>query len=76
MSFNKLKVTLNPLQGLLYWEKMVLSKLSEEGLRKWFQSKSKDGKRGWVDVVDGDACAREKVKLLLPSVYRHQNVLV
>ena len=42
-------------------------KLSEEGLRKWFQSRSKDGKRGWVDVVDGDACAREKGETATPK---------
>jgi len=42
-------------------------KLDEEGLRKWFQSKSKDGKPGWVDVVDGDACAREKGETATPK---------
>ena len=42
-------------------------KLDEEGLRKWFQSKSKDGKPGWVDVVDGDACAREEGETATPK---------
>ena len=42
-------------------------KLDEEGLRKWFQSKSKTGKPGWVDVVDGDACAREKGETATPK---------
>ena len=41
--------------------------VSEEGLRKWFQSKSKDGKKGWVDVVDGDACAREEGETATPK---------
>jgi hypothetical protein len=30
-------------------------------LRKWFKgSKSKDGKPGWVEVISGEPCAREK----------------
>ena len=45
-----------------------MSVVNEEGLRKWFgQSKSKDGKSGWVDVVDGDACAREKGETATPK---------
>ena len=33
--------------------------INEEGLRDWFgKSKSKDGKKGWVNVVTGDSCAR------------------
>ena len=36
-------------------------KLTEEGLRDWFgKSKSKDGKKGWVNVVTGDSCASDK----------------
>ena len=36
-------------------------KLAEEGLRDWFgKSKSKDGKKGWVNVVTGDSCASDK----------------
>ena len=36
-------------------------KLDEEGLRDWFgKSKSKDGKKGWVNVVTGDSCASDK----------------
>ena len=42
--------------------------VNEEGLRDWFgKSKSKDGKSGWVDVVDGDACAREKGETATPK---------
>ena len=38
-----------------------LDKLDEEGLRDWFgKSKSKDGKKGWVNVVTGDSCASDK----------------
>ena len=34
---------------------------SEEGLRDWFgKSSSKDGKKGWVNVVTGDSCASDK----------------
>ena len=33
----------------------------EEGLRDWFgKSRSKDGKKGWVNVVTGDSCASDK----------------
>ena len=35
--------------------------IHEEGLRDWFgKSKSKDGKKGWVNVVTGDSCASDK----------------
>ena len=35
--------------------------VSEEGLRDWFgKSKSKDGKRGWVNVVTGGTCASDE----------------
>ncbi len=35
--------------------------IDEEGLRDWFgKSKSKDGKKGWVNVVTGDSCASDK----------------
>ena len=35
--------------------------ITEEGLRDWFgKSKSKDGKKGWVNVVTGDSCASDK----------------
>ena len=35
--------------------------ISEEGLREWFgKSKSKDGKKGGVNVVTGDSCASDK----------------
>ncbi|MEK9699767.1 MAG: DUF192 domain-containing protein, partial [Candidatus Poseidoniales archaeon] len=34
--------------------------ISEEGLRDWFgKSRSKDGKKGWVQVVSGKPCARQ-----------------
>ena len=36
-------------------------KLDEEGLRDWFgKSKSKDGKKGWVNVVTGGTCASDE----------------
>ena len=35
--------------------------INEEGLRDWFgKSKSKDGKKGWVNVVTGDSCVSDK----------------
>jgi hypothetical protein len=34
--------------------------ITEEGLHKWFQSKSKDGKSGWVNVVTGGTCASDE----------------
>lgn len=41
----------------------------EQGnLHQWFKdSKSKTGKPGWVDVVDGDACAREEGETATPK---------
>jgi len=42
--------------------------VTEEGLRDWFgKSKSKKGEEGWVDVVDGDACAREEGETAAPK---------
>ena len=36
-------------------------KMNEEGLRDWFgKSKSKDGKKGWVNVVTGGTCASDE----------------
>jgi len=41
--------------------KKKMKSIKEEGLRDWFgKSKSKDGKRGWVNVVTGDSCASDK----------------
>ena len=35
--------------------------INEEGLRDWFgKSKSKDGKKGWVNVVTGGTCASDE----------------
>ena len=35
--------------------------VNEEGLLDWFgKSESKDGKKGWVNVVTGDSCASDK----------------
>ena len=34
--------------------------VTEEGLRDWYRSKSKDGKRGWVNVVTGGTCASDE----------------
>jgi len=67
MSFNKAQSNPEPSTRIIVLGKDGAVKLSEEGLRKWFQSKSKDGKRGWVDVVDGDACAREKGETATPK---------
>ena len=34
----------------------LFAMINEEGLRDWFgKSKSKDGKKGWVNVVTGDS---------------------
>ena len=45
-----------------------VKKKVDENLRDWFgKSKSKDGKAGWVDVVDGDACAREEGETATPK---------
>lgn len=36
-------------------------RVNEEGLQDWFgKSKSKEGKKGWVNVVTGDSCASDK----------------
>ena len=35
-------------------------KITEEGLRDWYRSKSKDGKPGWVNVVTGGTCASDE----------------
>ena len=41
--------------------KKKLRKVNEEGLRAWFgNSKSKDGKYGWVNVVTGGTCASDE----------------
>ena len=43
-------------------------RIDEEGLGDWFgKSESKDKKPGWVDVVDGDACAREEGETATPK---------
>jgi len=34
--------------------------VTEEGLQDWYRSKSKDGKRGWVNVVTGGTCASDE----------------
>jgi hypothetical protein len=42
--------------------------VTEGNLRRWFQgSKSKNKEPGWVDVVDGDACAREEGETATPK---------
>jgi hypothetical protein len=42
-------------------EEKKMKSIKEEGLRDWFgKSKSKDGKKGWVNVVTGDSCASDK----------------
>ena len=51
MKFEEFNAQYTQLDELLY----------EEGLRDWFgKSKSKDGKKGWVNVVTGDSCASDK----------------
>jgi hypothetical protein len=40
----------------------------EENLRDWFgKSKSKDGKKGWVQVVSGKPCARQPGQKTTPK---------
>jgi len=34
--------------------------VKEEGLQDWYRSKSKEGKRGWVNVVTGGTCASDE----------------
>jgi hypothetical protein len=47
-------------QGMLRKENGA-STVKEEGLRDWFgKSKSKDGKKGWVNVVTGGTCASDE----------------
>ena len=42
--------------------------IDEEGLRDWFgKSKSKDGKKGWVQVVSGKPCARQPGQKTTPK---------
>jgi len=42
--------------------------VTEGNLRRWFRgSKSKNKEPGWVDVVDGDACAREEGETATPK---------
>ena len=45
-----------------------LQQMDEEGLRDWFgKSKSKDGKKGWVQVVSGKPCARQPGQKTTPK---------
>jgi hypothetical protein len=37
-----------------------VEKIKEGNLHKWFKSKSKDGKPGWVNVVTGGTCASDE----------------
>ena len=38
-----------------------MASLKEGNLHKWFNSsKSKDGKKGWVNVVTGGTCASDE----------------
>ena len=34
--------------------------VKEKGLQDWYRSKSKDGKRGWVNVLTGGTCASDE----------------
>ena len=48
-----------PMKGSL--PKRARTLTTEEGLRDWFgKSKSKDGKKGWVNVVTGGTCASDE----------------
>ena len=47
--------------------KESIQNLSEEGLHKWFQSRSTDGTPGWVQVVSGKPCARQKGQKSTPK---------
>ena len=50
-----------------------MKNIKEEGLRDWFgKSKSKDGKKGWVNVVTGDSCASDKPGEAFLSVFLPQ----
>ena len=45
-----------------------MKNIKEEGLRDWFgKSKSKDGKKGWVNHVTGDSCASDKPGESIPK---------
>jgi len=44
--------------------------INEEGLHQWFKSKSKDGKRGWVQIggeYEGKPCARQPGQTSTPK---------
>ena len=49
-------------RGKIPGSKGSCARISEEGLHKWFQSRSSDGKPGWVQIggkYDGKPCARQ-----------------
>ena len=56
----KPKPVANKKKGMPKAQVPYKKELDEEGLRDWFgKSKSKDGKKGWVQVVSGKPCARQ-----------------
>ena len=62
MSFNKAQSNSEPSTRIIVLGKDGAVKLSEEGLRKWFQSKSSGGVSGWKQAggaYDGKPCARQ-----------------
>ena len=73
MNKNELKdIILQELSSIIDEKKKKKKKKKKSkkksGLYHWFKgSKSKDGKGGWVDVSDGDACAREKGETATPK---------
>ena len=70
MSFNKAQSNPEPSTRIIVLGKDGAVKLSEEGLRKWFQSKSSDGKSGWKQAggaYDGKPCARQEGQKSTPK---------
>ena len=74
MNKNELKdIILQELSSIIDEKKKKKKKKKKKskkksGLWNWFKgSKSKDGKGGWVDVSDGDACAREEGETATPK---------
>jgi hypothetical protein len=57
-------------RGKIPGSKGSCTRISEEGLHKWFQSRSTDGKRGWVQIggkYDGKPCARQPGQTSTPK---------
>ena len=64
----KPKPVANKKKGMPKAQVPYKKELDEEGLRDWFgKSKSKDGKKGWVQVVSGKPCARQPGQKTTPK---------